>query len=38
MTVMETDEYKEFKQGQTPNDTVIDNVQITLPLFNKREK
>lgn len=32
MTVMETWEYDDFKQGQNPNDTVIDNVQITLPL------
>lgn len=35
MTVMETDEYEVFKQGQTPNDTVIDNVQITLPLLDE---
>ncbi|WP_449448659.1 hypothetical protein [Streptococcus suis] len=32
MTVMETDEYEMFKQGKNPNDTIIDNVQITLPL------
>ena len=32
MTVMATWEYDDFKQGQNPNDTVIDNVQITLPL------
>jgi len=32
MTVMETWEYDDFKQGQNPKDTVIDNVQITLPL------
>ncbi|HEO7905415.1 TPA: hypothetical protein VBN06_001406 [Streptococcus agalactiae] len=38
MTVMETWEYEMFKQAQTPNDTVIDNVQITLPLFEKQEK
>ncbi|RLU51743.1 hypothetical protein DIY07_09535 [Streptococcus iniae] len=38
MTVMETWEYEAFKQGQNPNDTKIDNVQITLPLFDKQEK
>ncbi|WP_159544599.1 hypothetical protein [Streptococcus halichoeri] len=38
MTVMETWEYEMFKQGQNPNTTRIDNVQITLPLFNKKEK
>lgn len=32
MTVMETDEYEIFKQSKNPNDTIIDNVQITLPL------
>ena len=37
MTVMKTDEYEEFKQGQNPNDTRIDNVQITIPLFDKQE-
>ncbi|MHA2621988.1 hypothetical protein ACXZ71_01010 [Streptococcus agalactiae] len=37
MTIMETDEYEEFKQGQNPDDTRIDNVQITLPLFDKQE-
>ncbi|HEO8394848.1 TPA: hypothetical protein VBX43_000897 [Streptococcus agalactiae] len=38
MTVMETWEYEMFKQGQTPNDTVIDNVQITLPLLDEVSK
>ncbi|HEO2476204.1 TPA: hypothetical protein VAP43_001535 [Streptococcus agalactiae] len=38
MTVMETWEYETFKQGQNPNTTRIDNVQITLPLFDKQEK
>ena len=32
MTVMETDEYELFKRGQSPKDTEIDNIQITLPL------
>lgn len=32
MTVMETSEYDTFKQGKNPKDTVIDNVQITIPL------
>lgn len=38
MTVMDTWEYEMFKQGQSPNTTKIDNVQITLPLFEKQEK
>ncbi len=37
MTVMETNEYEEFKQGENPNNTRIDNVQITLLLFDKQE-
>ncbi|ESR10519.1 hypothetical protein DIX59_09030 [Streptococcus iniae] len=32
MTVMETDEYELFKEGQSPNTTEIDNIQITIPL------
>lgn len=33
MTIMETWEYDTFKHEQNPNDTIIDNIQITLPLL-----
>lgn len=32
MTVMETQEYEQFKTGNSPDTTTIDNIQITLPL------